>query len=111
MRHDTGNKLGFLKAMVYFALHRPDLAEPFRRYLEEAGREGPRAASVFTGGLPPPTASRTSVAARAVRFFESAAVASPLPSESVFFVATALACESSAALRLLAPDCPCARSR
>ncbi len=35
VRHDTGNKLGFLKAVVYFALHRPDLAEPFRRYLEE----------------------------------------------------------------------------
>jgi UTP--glucose-1-phosphate uridylyltransferase len=34
VRHDTGNKLGFLKALVYFALHRPELAEPFRRYLE-----------------------------------------------------------------------------
>jgi UTP--glucose-1-phosphate uridylyltransferase len=34
VRHDTGNKLGFLKALVYFALQRPDLAEPFRRYLE-----------------------------------------------------------------------------
>jgi UTP--glucose-1-phosphate uridylyltransferase len=34
VRHDTGNKLGFLKAMVYFALRRPDLAEPFREYLE-----------------------------------------------------------------------------
>jgi UTP--glucose-1-phosphate uridylyltransferase len=34
VRHDTGNKLGFLKAVVYFALHRPELAEPFRRYLE-----------------------------------------------------------------------------
>jgi UTP--glucose-1-phosphate uridylyltransferase len=33
VRHDTGNKLGFLKAMVYFALKRPDLAEPFREYL------------------------------------------------------------------------------
>jgi UTP--glucose-1-phosphate uridylyltransferase len=33
VRHDTGNKLGFLKAVVYFALRRPDLAEPFRRYL------------------------------------------------------------------------------
>ena len=27
VRHDTGNKLGFLKAMVYFALRRPDLAD------------------------------------------------------------------------------------
>ncbi|HEV8396409.1 MAG TPA: UTP--glucose-1-phosphate uridylyltransferase GalU [Vicinamibacterales bacterium] len=34
VRHDTGNKLGFLKALVYFALQRPDLAEPFRQYLE-----------------------------------------------------------------------------
>ena len=30
VRHDTGNKLGFLKALVYFALQRPELAEPFR---------------------------------------------------------------------------------
>jgi UTP--glucose-1-phosphate uridylyltransferase len=34
VRHDTGNKLGFLKAVVYFAMRRPDLAEPFKRYLE-----------------------------------------------------------------------------
>jgi UTP--glucose-1-phosphate uridylyltransferase len=34
VRHDTGNKLGFLKALVYFALQRPELADPFRRYLE-----------------------------------------------------------------------------
>ncbi|HYN10839.1 MAG TPA: UTP--glucose-1-phosphate uridylyltransferase GalU [Vicinamibacterales bacterium] len=33
-RHDTGNKLGFLKAVVYFALQRPDLAGPFRDYLK-----------------------------------------------------------------------------
>ncbi len=33
-RHDTGNKLGFLKAVVYFALRRPDLAGPFREYLK-----------------------------------------------------------------------------
>ncbi len=32
-RHDTGNKLGFLKAVVHFALKRDDLAEPFREYL------------------------------------------------------------------------------
>lgn len=37
VRHDTGNKLGFLKAVVYFALRRPDLAEPFRDYLREVG--------------------------------------------------------------------------
>ena len=34
VRHDTGNKLVFLKAVVYFALRRPDLAGPFRDYLE-----------------------------------------------------------------------------
>ncbi|MBA3270529.1 MAG: UTP--glucose-1-phosphate uridylyltransferase GalU [Acidobacteria bacterium] len=34
VRHDTGNKLGYLKAVVYFALRRPDLAEPFRAYLD-----------------------------------------------------------------------------
>ena len=34
VRHDTGNKLGFLKALAYFALRRPDLSEPFRRYLD-----------------------------------------------------------------------------
>lgn len=33
VRHDTGNKLGFLKAVVYFALRRPDLAEAFKDYL------------------------------------------------------------------------------
>ena len=33
VRHDTGNKLGYLKAVVYFALRRPDLAEPFREYM------------------------------------------------------------------------------
>jgi UTP--glucose-1-phosphate uridylyltransferase len=32
-RHDTGNKLGFLKAVVYFALRRPDLADKFAAYL------------------------------------------------------------------------------
>jgi len=34
VRHDTGNKLGFLKAQAYFALRRPEFAEPLRRYLE-----------------------------------------------------------------------------
>jgi UTP--glucose-1-phosphate uridylyltransferase len=33
-RHDTGNKLGYLKAVVYFALRRPDLAGPFLEYLK-----------------------------------------------------------------------------
>ena len=33
VRHDAGNKLGYLKAVVYFALKREDLAERFRDYL------------------------------------------------------------------------------
>jgi len=33
-RHDTGNKLGFLKAVVYFALRRQDLGNAFREYLK-----------------------------------------------------------------------------
>jgi UTP--glucose-1-phosphate uridylyltransferase len=33
IRHDTGNKLGFLKAVVHFALRRPDLARDFSDYL------------------------------------------------------------------------------
>ncbi len=40
VRHDTGNRLGFLKAVVYFALRRPDLAEPFSRYLESLSLAG-----------------------------------------------------------------------
>ena len=32
-RHDTGNKLGFLKATVELALKRPDLGADFREYL------------------------------------------------------------------------------
>jgi UTP--glucose-1-phosphate uridylyltransferase len=32
-RYDAGDKLGFLKATVEFALRRPDLGEPFREYL------------------------------------------------------------------------------
>jgi UTP--glucose-1-phosphate uridylyltransferase len=43
VRHDTGNKLGFLKAVVYFALRRPDLAEPFREYLQTMGLDVPAA--------------------------------------------------------------------
>ncbi|MBI2204630.1 MAG: UTP--glucose-1-phosphate uridylyltransferase GalU [Candidatus Rokubacteria bacterium] len=33
-RFDTGDKLGFLKATVEFALARPDLGDEFRRYLK-----------------------------------------------------------------------------
>jgi len=41
VRHDTGNKLGFLKAVVYFALRRPDLADPFSEYLVSLGMPTP----------------------------------------------------------------------
>jgi UTP--glucose-1-phosphate uridylyltransferase len=34
VRHDTGNKLGFLKAVVYFGLRRADLADKFKAYLK-----------------------------------------------------------------------------
>jgi UTP--glucose-1-phosphate uridylyltransferase len=34
IRHDAGNKLGFLKATVEFALKRKDLGGPFREYLK-----------------------------------------------------------------------------
>jgi UTP--glucose-1-phosphate uridylyltransferase len=34
VRHDTGNKLGFLKASAYFAMKRPDIAGPFMDYLK-----------------------------------------------------------------------------
>jgi UTP--glucose-1-phosphate uridylyltransferase len=38
-RHDTGNKLGYLQACVYFALRRPDLSEAFRAYLRSENIE------------------------------------------------------------------------
>ena len=38
-RYDVGDKLGFLKATVEFALRRPDLGGPFRFYLEELMKE------------------------------------------------------------------------
>ena len=41
VRHDTGNKLGFLKAVVYFALRRPDLADAFSDYLRTVDLESP----------------------------------------------------------------------
>ena len=34
IRHDTGDKLGFLKATVEFALKRKDLGADMRRYLK-----------------------------------------------------------------------------
>ena len=41
VRHDTGNKLGYLKAVVYFALRRPDLADKFSDYLSSLDLEAP----------------------------------------------------------------------
>jgi UTP--glucose-1-phosphate uridylyltransferase len=41
VRHDTGNKLGFLKAVVYFALRRPDLAGKFSEYLVSLDLQAP----------------------------------------------------------------------
>jgi UTP--glucose-1-phosphate uridylyltransferase len=43
VRHDTGNKLGFLKAVVYFALRRPDIAEKFSEYLATLDLRAPAA--------------------------------------------------------------------
>ena len=37
VRHDVGTKLGYLKASLYFALTRPDLAAPLREYLDSLG--------------------------------------------------------------------------
>lgn len=37
-RYDVGDKLGFLKANVEYALRRPDLAAPFRQFLKEVVR-------------------------------------------------------------------------
>jgi len=42
VRHDTGNKLGFLKASVYFALKRPDIADAFRDVVAHRFDPGPR---------------------------------------------------------------------
>jgi UTP--glucose-1-phosphate uridylyltransferase len=40
-RHDTGDKLGFLKATVEFALKRPDLGPDFAEYLRSLKIESP----------------------------------------------------------------------
>jgi UTP--glucose-1-phosphate uridylyltransferase len=41
VRHDTGNILGFLKAVVYFALRRPDIAGKFADYLTSLDLRAP----------------------------------------------------------------------
>jgi len=43
-RHDTGDKMGFLKATVEFALKRADLGKPFGDYLRELHLELARSA-------------------------------------------------------------------
>ena len=43
-RYDTGDKLGFLKATVEFALRRPDLGASFREYLKGLDLDGGRKA-------------------------------------------------------------------
>jgi UTP--glucose-1-phosphate uridylyltransferase len=43
VRHDTGNKQGYLRAVVYFAMRRPDLAGPFLDYLRTLDLTGPAA--------------------------------------------------------------------
>ena len=37
VRHDVGTKLGYVRASLYFALTRPDLASPLREYLRSLG--------------------------------------------------------------------------
>lgn len=39
VRHDTGNRIGFICASIYFALKRPDLAESVRDYLRSLDLE------------------------------------------------------------------------
>ena len=41
VRHDTGNKLGYLKAVVYFAMRRPEIADRFCAYLTSLGLQVP----------------------------------------------------------------------
>jgi UTP--glucose-1-phosphate uridylyltransferase len=41
VRHDTGNKMGYLKAVVYFALRRPDLGDQFAAYLASLDLKSP----------------------------------------------------------------------
>jgi len=66
-RYDTGDKLGFLKATVEFALRRPDLGGPFRAYLRKLDlgrvlRDGTRRAAV-----PGSARRRTARAGRSAR--------------------------------------------
>ena len=57
VRHDTGNKLGFLKAVVYFALRRPDLAGKFSDYLLSLNLQAPAGKRSDPGSGSPDTTS------------------------------------------------------
>ena len=127
-RHDTGNKLGFLKALVYFALQRPDLAEPFRRYLETldvnvrrrrrltraqrararqlaGGLDGAAGgAGVLSAFFESPPASPSDDLAPASAFLAPSAF-EPSPFEPLAFRALAFRA------RPLPASCPCVRSR
>jgi UTP--glucose-1-phosphate uridylyltransferase len=78
-RYDTGDKLGFLKATVEFALRRPDLGSAFRAYIERlslgdaAVRPVEPPAAAPRAAAPPPAAPRTARPAR------PAAAARPAP--------------------------------
>ena len=73
-RHDTGNKLGYLKAVVYFALRRPDLCDAFREYLRSENIE--RRSTFRTGKSPRGTRGRRSLSF-AVRTSPARKTASP----------------------------------
>jgi len=49
VRHDAGDKLGFLKATVEFALRRDDLGAPFRDYLKSLNLTDPALAKLTAG--------------------------------------------------------------
>jgi UTP--glucose-1-phosphate uridylyltransferase len=57
-RYDTGDKLGFLKATVEFALRRPDLGGPFRAYLKNLDLDGMAPARPARPDGPAPPARR-----------------------------------------------------
>ena len=67
VRHDTGNKLGFLKAVVHFALKRPDLAEPFRQYLKTVFSQAGTDSTATAGTATSADASRDTSSVAAVK--------------------------------------------
>jgi UTP--glucose-1-phosphate uridylyltransferase len=63
-RYDTGDKFGFLKATVEFALRRPDLGGPFRDYLRGLDLDLPWIGGARSTAGGRPTAGRRSAARR-----------------------------------------------